>query len=543
MDLDQLLVRLRLAWRHQRQQVQYTGGALLILLCLVLWERSQWTQPTPSDLLHDLPQAQPEYNTGAPSSGNSDLSSDWSCHNSAAWFQKQSHRWHEVEDLAGWLCRLDTTSTSEQFTVDKADRADLAYPQIITQLQAQVITTEDDASRTRQLVAALCQNKDPAKPSTAALCDKLLANDSNSTQAVGLLLLTTTEPDDSWLTFEEYQNAHPGKTMFGLNSMMTGPRFFSFALWLSSSDFPSKARHIALEKIGTNASPVGNMLQALQCSLTGIALFVFFPGIQTILYALAFMDQHPLLAGWVMLMGLANTVTEAYCLYICWVGTQAAFEKSSSLVGSHLLSPLANIFVSICYMGLQLFMPAFLFDALYIMHVGLAPPLTVWISITFMEVSGIGNDAAAALAAGAPAALLGQPRNAFAAVWGEGWGVPAGPGGPDLPHARPDTPGRDHRSRDRDHRHKEVHWPPPLSVPEHLEDLEVPDSFKCPITFAIMKEPATTRNGLTYDRPAIMQWIQQHRRDPTTAQKLKAHHLSPNLSLRTVIQSWVDTNK
>ena len=49
--------------------------------------------------------------------------------------------------------------------------------------------------------------------------------------------------------------------------------------------------------------------------------------------------------------------------------------------------------------------------------------------------------------------------------------------------------------------------------------------------------------GLTYDRPAIMRWIQQHRRDPTTAQKLKAHHLSPNLSLRTVIQSWIDSNR
>ncbi len=49
--------------------------------------------------------------------------------------------------------------------------------------------------------------------------------------------------------------------------------------------------------------------------------------------------------------------------------------------------------------------------------------------------------------------------------------------------------------------------------------------------------------GLTYDRPAIMRWIQQHRRDPTTAQKLKAHHLSPNLSLRTVIQSWIDNNR
>lgn len=85
--------------------------------------------------------------------------------------------------------------------------------------------------------------------------------------------------------------------------------------------------------------------------------------LQTILYALAFMDQHPLLAGWVMLMGLANTVTEAYCLYICWVGTQPAFEKSSSLVGSHLLSPLANIFVSICYVS-TLLLPVFAFPPL-----------------------------------------------------------------------------------------------------------------------------------------------------------------------------------
>ena len=50
--------------------------------------------------------------------------------------------------------------------------------------------------------------------------------------------------------------------------------------------------------------------------------------------------------------------------------------------------------------------------------------------------------------------------------------------------------------RDSHHTRKEVHWPPPLVVPEHLEDMaEIPDSFKCPITFAIMKEPATTRNG------------------------------------------------
>lgn len=62
--------------------------------------------------------------------------------------------------------------------------------------QAQVITTEDDASRTLQIVASLCQNRDPAKPSTAALCDKLLASDSNSTQAVGHLLLVQSQVHD-----------------------------------------------------------------------------------------------------------------------------------------------------------------------------------------------------------------------------------------------------------------------------------------------------------------------------------------------------------
>jgi hypothetical protein len=42
-----------------------------------------------------------------------------------------------------------------------------------------------------------------------------------------------------------------------------------------------------------------------------------------------------------------------------------------------------------------------------------------------------------------------------------------------------------------------VHWPPPLIIPEELEDLEVevPDVFKCPITLGIMTEPAQTPQG------------------------------------------------
>ncbi|DBA91695.1 TPA: hypothetical protein ACH3X1_003295 [Trebouxia sp. C0004] len=89
--------------------------------------------------------------------------------------------------------------------------------------------------------------------------------------------------------------------------------------------------------------------------------------------------------------------------------------------------------------------------------------------------------------------------------------------------------------------HAEMHWPPPLVVPDILEQtVEVPDAFKCPITLTYMREPASTREGLTYDRPAILRWIEQQNRDPKTAKKLRANHLSPNFSLRTAMQSWID---
>ncbi len=55
-----------------------------------------------------------------------------------------------------------------------------------------------------------------------------------------------------------------------------------------------------------------------------------------------------------------------------------------------------------------------------------------------------------------------------------------------------------------------------------------------------MCEAGVCNAGLTYDRPAILRWIQQRKRDPKTAKTLKANHLSPNFSLRTAMQSWID---
>jgi len=116
MPLEQLFMNLMQAWRVQRQQLQVIGGALLVLLCLVFYERSQWTQPPPLDLLHDLPSAQPSHSSDAPSAaglphfGKSDPSTHWTCHNSTAWFQKHPYRWRELEELAGLLCAIDAIS-------------------------------------------------------------------------------------------------------------------------------------------------------------------------------------------------------------------------------------------------------------------------------------------------------------------------------------------------------------------------------------------------------------------------------------------------
>lgn len=110
MSLDQLLVKLRQAWRVQRQQIQVIAGALALLACIVCWERNQWTQPARSDLLHDLPPSQPAYfpDVGTDKLGQgASQSNAWSCEQSAAWFHQQEHRWPELEDIATKLCQLE----------------------------------------------------------------------------------------------------------------------------------------------------------------------------------------------------------------------------------------------------------------------------------------------------------------------------------------------------------------------------------------------------------------------------------------------------
>lgn len=73
-----------------------------------------------------------------------------------------------------------------------------------------------------------------------------------------------------------------------------------------------------------------------------------------------------------------------------------------------------------------------------------------------------------------------------------------------------------------------------------MAEIEVPPYFVCPISLEIMKDPVTVSTGITYDRDGIEKWIfsQNNYICPVTKQALSDPELTPNITLRRLIQSW-----
>jgi len=46
--------------------------------------------------------------------------------------------------------------------------------------------------------------------------------------------------------------------------------------------------------------------------------------------------------------------------------------------------------------------------------------------------------------------------------------------------------------------------------------------------------------GISYERSALMQWLDHSRTEPSTKQRLKRSHVVPNLTLRGLIEDWLD---
>ncbi|KAK3446965.1 hypothetical protein EUGRSUZ_A02582 [Eucalyptus grandis] len=77
-----------------------------------------------------------------------------------------------------------------------------------------------------------------------------------------------------------------------------------------------------------------------------------------------------------------------------------------------------------------------------------------------------------------------------------------------------------------------------------MEEVEIPSFFLCPISLQLMKDPVTVPTGITYDRESIEKWLFSAKSStcPVTKQAIPDCELTPNHTLRRLIQSWCTLN-
>ena len=68
--------------------------------------------------------------------------------------------------------------------------------------------------------------------------------------------------------------------------------------------------------------------------------------------------------------------------------------------------------------------------------------------------------------------------------------------------------------------------------------VKIPDHLICPITLQVMRHPLTTRNGLNFERSAILNWLQRSEFCPLTRRPLRPSDLIRNRNLEVQIEYW-----
>lgn len=68
-------------------------------------------------------------------------------------------------------------------------------------------------------------------------------------------------------------------------------------------------------------------------------------------------------------------------------------------------------------------------------------------------------------------------------------------------------------------------------------------NLKCPITQMIMHDPVNTCDGYTYERESIERWLESNYTNPLTNQNLFNKTLTPNRTLKSIIDEYLIKNK
>jgi len=71
-----------------------------------------------------------------------------------------------------------------------------------------------------------------------------------------------------------------------------------------------------------------------------------------------------------------------------------------------------------------------------------------------------------------------------------------------------------------------------------IEEDEIPNYFKCPITKEPMEFPVIAIDGFTYEKSAIEKWISTNMNSPVTGQKLMSNTLFDNKLIKSMIDKY-----
>jgi hypothetical protein len=71
----------------------------------------------------------------------------------------------------------------------------------------------------------------------------------------------------------------------------------------------------------------------------------------------------------------------------------------------------------------------------------------------------------------------------------------------------------------------------------NTDDDSIPQSFRCPLTFEVMVDPVLDLEGNTFERIALLKWLQKSHLSPVSRQNLNDNALVPNIALRDMIHN------
>jgi len=70
----------------------------------------------------------------------------------------------------------------------------------------------------------------------------------------------------------------------------------------------------------------------------------------------------------------------------------------------------------------------------------------------------------------------------------------------------------------------------------------IPEEFLCPITYDLMTDPVVCKDGRSYEKEVVTEWIKKHGTSPLTRQKLTLQDMFPNLALKSLIDKFKAAN-